>query len=195
MGVEAVSNLLWLVVLTTLMGSAGIFSLAYSEGRRILMRKLVFVLDEQGITRKAKGCPDVKINYFEISDLRESNSWLVVEGREPQKRIAIPKEVMGFEEIRAELSMYHHLSDRAKISLKRIALPVVSILSWAAVLWFQDASVVISAGVVALITLAFGSHRLWSLLHRSSKRPLLWTSLGFAWLAALMLIYIRIVRP
>jgi hypothetical protein len=102
---------------------------------------------------------------------------------------------MGFEEIRAELSMYHHLSDRAKISLKRIALPVVSILSWAAVLWFQDASVVISAGVVALITLAFGSHRLWSLLHRSSKRPLLWTSLGFAWLAALMLIYIRIVRP
>jgi hypothetical protein len=74
-------------------------------------------------------------------------------------------------------------------------LLTVSILSWAAVMWFSDLRVVIPAGAIALITLASGSHRLWTLLYRSSKRPLLWTSLGFAWLVAFLLIYLRVARP
>ena len=72
---------------------------------------------------------------------------------------------------------------------------MASILSWAAVLWFKDVRVVIAAGAVAVATLAFRSCRLWTLLHRRSKRSLLWVSLGFTWLAALLLIYLRVVRP
>ena len=78
--------------------------------------------------------------------------------------------------------------------MQSTALLTTCILSWAAVLWFRDPRVVILAAIPGLITLAFGSHRLWTLLH-STKRPLLWTSLGFVWFVALLLIYLRVMWP
>jgi hypothetical protein len=189
------SNLGWLFVFTLLGTVFGACILACREALNCAEREMIFVLDDKRIGRRRQGYPEVEIAFSEVETLREELRWLVITSAEPRRKIAIPNDVKGYEVIRAELAKHHALSARAEFPLKGTALLVVSVLSWVAVLWFRDARVVSSAGAVALITLAFGSRRLWTLLHRSSKRPLLWTSLGFAWLVALLLIYLRVVRP
>jgi len=184
-----------LFVLTILSAAIIAIILAPHEGLHRAERKMVFALDEKRIVRKRQGYPDVEIAFSEVETLREELRWLVITSTEPRRKIAVPRNVSGYELIRTELAKYHPLSDRVAFPLKGTALLTVSILSWAGVLWFRDARVVISAGAIALITLAFASRRLWTLLHRSSKRRLLWTSLGFAWLVAFFLIYLRVVRP
>jgi hypothetical protein len=190
----ASSSLRFLFVFTLLGTVASACILACREALSYAERQMIFVLCDNGIVRKRQGYPEVKIAFSEINTLREELNWLIINSTEPRRKIAVPTNVKGYEVIRAELAKHHALSARAAFPLKSSALLVVSVLSWAAVLWSRDARIVISAGTVALITLAFGSRRLWTLLHRRSKLPLLWTSLGFAWLVALLLIYLRIVR-
>lgn len=194
-GVLGASSSLGFLFVFTLLGTvAGACILACREALNYAERQMIFILSDNGIIRKRQGYPDVKIAFSEINTLSEELSWLIINSTEPRRRIAVPTNVKGYDVICAELAKHHALSARAELPLKSTALLVVSVLSWAAVLWFRDARFVISAGAVALITLAFASRRLWTLLHRRSKLPLLWTSLGFAWLVALLLIYLRIVR-
>lgn len=184
-----------LFVLTILSAAIIAIILAPREGLRRAERKMVFALDDKRIVRKRQGYPDVEVAFSEIETLREELRWLVVTSTEPRKKIAVPRDVSGYELIRAELAKHHPLSPRVAFPFKSSALLTVSVLSWAALLWFRDVRAIIAAGTVAVVTLAFGSYRVWTLLHRRSKRPLLWASLGFAWLAALLLIYLRVARP
>jgi hypothetical protein len=184
-----------LFVLTIVSAAIIAIILAPREGLRRAERKMVFALDDKKIVRKRQGYPDVEIAFSEVEALREELRWLVITSTEPRRKIAVPKDVSGYELIRTELAKHHPLSPRAAFPLKGTALLMVSVLSWAAVLWFKDVRVVILAGAVAVASLGFGSYRVWALLHRSPRRPLLWTSLGFAWLAALLLIYLRLARP
>lgn len=168
--------------------------LAPREGLRRAERKMVFALDDKRIVRKRQGYPDVEVAFSEIETLREELRWLVVTSTEPRRKIAVPRDVSGYELIRAELANHHPLSPRAAFPLKSSTLLTVSVLSWAAVSWFRDVRTIIAAGTVGVVTLAFGSYRVWTLLRRRPKRPLLWASLGFAWFAALFLIYLRVVH-
>jgi hypothetical protein len=189
------SGLGGLFVLTILSAAIIAIILAPREGLHRAERKMVFALDNNRIVRKRQGYPDVEVAFSEIETLREELRWLVVTSTEPRRKIAVPRDVNGYELIRAELAKHHPLSARVALPLKGAALLMVSILSWAAVLAFRDVRAVIAAGTVAAAALVFGSYRVWTVLHPSSKRPLLWASLGFAWLAALLLIYLRVVRP
>ena len=189
------SDLGSLFVLAILSAAIIAIILAPGKGLRRAERKMVFALGEKKIVRKRQGYPDVEIAFSEVEALREELRWLVITSTEPRRKIAIPKDVSGYELIRTELAKHHPLSARVAFPLRGTALLMASILSWAAVLWFKDVRVVIAAGAVAVATLAFGSYRVSKLLHRRSKRSLLWVSLGFTWLAALLLIYLRVVRP
>jgi hypothetical protein len=188
------SNLRSLFVVTLLATVIGTCVLACREALHYAERQMVFVLNSNEIVRKRRGYPDVGIALSDIETLSEELGWLIIRGADPRKKIAIPSSVSGYEVIRGELAKRHALSAHAGFPVKRAALLTASLLSWAAVLLFRDESVVILAGAIGLITLALGSGRLWALLHRSSKRLLLWASLGFAWLAALLLIYLRLAR-
>ena len=183
-----------LFVLTILSAAIIAIILAPREGLRRAERKMVFALDDKRIVRKRQGYADVEIAFSEVETLREELRWLVITSTEPRRKIAVPKNVSGYELIRTELAKHHPLSARAAFPSRGAALLTVSVLSWAAVLWFRDVRGIIAAGTVAVVTLAFGSYRLWTLLHRGSKRLLLWISLGLAWLAALLLIYLRAGR-
>jgi hypothetical protein len=132
---------------------------------------MVFVLDDDGITRERRGYPPVKIGFHEIEYLGEELSWLIIRSDEPRGKIAIPKDVRGYEIICAELAKYHPLSvtTKMKLPLKGISLTIVSIASWVAVLRFHDLRIIIPAGIVALILFAFGSYRLWALLGHGRK--------------------------
>lgn len=183
------------VVMLTMLGAAIIaIILAPREGLRRAERKMVFAVDDSRIIRKRPGYPDVVIAFSEVDTLREELGCLVITSTEPRRKIAIPRRVGGYEQIRTELAKHHALSAPAAFPIRSALVPGVCILSWVAVVWFRDTRVVMLAGSIGFITLALGSRRLWVVSQRSLRRPLLWIFLGSAWLAALVLIYLRVVR-
>lgn len=195
---SANSNLRWLFVFTVLGAVIGASILACLEALHYAKRQMVFVLDDNEIVRKRQGYPDVKIAFSEIETLSEELRWLIIYSSEPRRKIAVPTNVQGYEVIRAEIAKHHALSPPAKFPLESVAkgaaLTILSILSWAAVLWLRDPRAVIIAGVAGLTLLGIGSYRLWILLRRAQKRLLALVCLGFTWIAAVLLIYARAVR-
>lgn len=195
LGVKADSSLRSLMVLTLVAAIAAIYILAFREGMRRARRGMSFVLDDHGITRRKRGWPDVTIAYTELSELRDEPTRLVVESVEPPRTIAVPHDILDYKVIRTELEKHHPLVPaRTNLPLEAIFVLIISVSSWALFLWVQDAMVVVSAGVVALITLAFGSRRLWTLFHHGPKRWVMQVCLGFAWCVAIVLIVVRAIK-
>jgi hypothetical protein len=169
--------------------------LAPLEGLYRAERKMTFTLEDNAVVRKREGYPDIKIFFSEIANLSEETGRLIVTSVEPKRRLGIPYGVGGYEEIRAELAEHRELSPRATFPVKSIVLPLVTCLSWLAVLWLRNVSEVLVAGSIAVLTLAFGSHHLWVVFRRNSRHRLaLWICFGSSWLAALLLIYMRVER-
>jgi hypothetical protein len=101
---------------------------------------MLFVLSDKEIIRKRDGWPDDRIAFAEIDSVYDRPGWLVVESAEPRRKIPIPCEVSGFEELRAELAKHHPFSaqtkpPRAKLAWTNVVVWIVSILNWAAVLF------------------------------------------------------------
>ena len=193
---NANSDLRFVFAFTLLGTIIGAYVLASRKALHFAEREMIFVLNDNEIVRKRKGYPDVKIAFSEIATLREELRWLIIKTAEPQRKIAIPNTISGYDAICAELAKYHPLSrvDRVEFPLQTTALLAAAILSWTAVMWFRDVRVVIVSGTGGLITLAIGSHSVWTMLHSRVRRPLLWASLGCAWLMAILLIYLRVVH-
>lgn len=169
--------------------------LAPGEGLHRAEREMVFVLEDNAVVRKRQGYSDVKIPFSEINTLGEELGRLIITSVEPRRKIAIPYSVSEYEEIRSELAKHRPLSGRIEFPWKSIVLPLITFISWGAVLWLRDLRGVIAGAIVAVSALAFGSYRLWVILRHNSKGSLiLWLSLGATWLAALLLIYLRVVR-
>lgn len=186
----------WLLMPASLGSAIGFLILAYREGLRRAERKMIFVLDDSGIVRRREGFPDVRIDFSEVDTLRQDLRWLVVKSTEPQRKIAIPENVQGFEVIRAELAKHHALSPPVKkLPLKNAAPITLSVLGWAAFLWLRDLRVAIPAGVLAMTLLALGCRRLWTLSRRGTNRRPLLALLAIASVSAILLIYFRVVRP
>jgi len=160
-------------------------------------RRMVFVLNDNEIVRKRQGYPDVRIAFTEIATLGEELRWLIIRSAAPQRKIAIPNSVGGYDKIRAELAKHHPVSVPAPGSvgplLGTFGLLAVAILSWTAVVCFRGMVVIVPA-IVGLTTLAIGTWRMWTLLNRRLWRPLVWAAISSAWLVALFLIYLRVVR-
>ena len=187
-------GLSWVFLFTSLGTVIGAIVLAFREALHLAERQMVFVLDDSGIVRRRKGYADVAIAFSEVESVSEELGQLIIKSREPGKTIVIPNNVNGYEMIRAELAKHYALSTRAKKPRKSTGLLIACVLSWAAVMWSHDVRVVIPAAAAGLIFLAFGSHRMWNLLRRNSPGWLLWGSIGAAWLMAILLIYLRVVR-
>ncbi len=174
--------------------------LAIREAMRRAERKIVFVLDDNGIIRKRKGFPDVRIAFSDVDTLREELRWLVVRSTRRCAKIAIPNNVKGYELIRAELTRHHALAPPVNLPLKSAALKsaapvIVSVLSWVAVFWFSDVGLVVLAAVIAMTPLALWSRRWWILARRGPGRLFSLSCIGFSWFSAILLLYFRAVRP
>jgi hypothetical protein len=187
--------ILRLLFIFTLLGTiVSAIVLASREALRRAEREMIFALDESAIVRKRKGWPDIRIAFSEVDAIRAELRWLVVYSTEPRRKIAIPMDVKDFEVIRAELLRHHSLSDTSSPRWSGFALPVISVLSWAALLFIRDFWITLAAGSLALVALAIGSRQLWNLLSRSSRRLLMWICLGSAWIVAILVICIRVMR-
>lgn len=186
----------WLLVPASLGAVMGTSILSIREARRRAERELVFVLDDNGIVRKRKGFREVRIPFSDVDSLREELRWLIVKGTKPYRKIAIPNNVQGYEVIRAELTKHHTLAPPVnRLPLRSAAPGIISVLSWVAVLWFRDVRIVIPAAVIAMTFLALASRRMWIVLRGGPRRLLSLFCIGVAWFVAILLIYLRTVRP
>ncbi len=149
--------------------------LSFREALRFAERSMIFVLNDNGIVRKRRGFPDVSIRFSEIQYVGEELRWLIVKSTEPQRKIAIPNDVSGYEIIREELARHHaldiealssHASSLAWSSLWLIATTI----SWFLFLSSHYRSIVVPAGLFAFTSVVVGCVRLWRVLGRSLRR-------------------------
>jgi hypothetical protein len=116
---SAHSKLGFVFVFTLLSAIIGACILGCREALNCAERQMIFVLDDRGIVRKRPGFPEETITFSEIGALSEELGWLVIYSREPLKKIAIPKKVKGYEEIRAELTKHHSISQMSVLAYIR----------------------------------------------------------------------------
>ena len=165
----------FLFVSTPLLGIVGGGILACREALRLAERQMIFVLGSSGIVRKRKGFPDIAISFSEIQYVGEELRWLIVKSKEPQRKIAIPNDVSGYEIIRAELARHHSLDSepisKHATSLVMSALWLIAmIISCSLFLWSQDVRVRAPAGFFAICAVLVSCVRLWKLLDKPTQR-------------------------
>ena len=183
----------WFAVLIVACAIVGAYLFALRLGLERVERGLAFLLTEEGLVRKRPGWPDLQIGFAEIKALYQRPGWLVVEGGEPRRTVAIPDRVEQFESLRKELAKHSPIVAAPRRSPVRFAPLVVSLFCWGLVLWSRDVGVVMIAGVAALILLGWEFFRLFGQLRRSPKRVALYFLIGLSWAAAASLVYLRII--
>lgn len=192
---EGVDTILALVAAVIVMGSVGsAYVLAARSGIERTKLSTVFLLNDEGLIRKRHGWPDVRIGLNEIRALSESAGWLVVESLEPCRRIAIPDDVEEFENLRSELAKHGPIVKSPRRSLFPLASLAVSLICWALVLLSNKPAVVQTAGLAALVLLAWESVCLARLVARSTTKYASWIVLAFGWAGALWVVYTRLSR-
>ena len=136
--------LAWIAGLATVLGVVAAYAVAIREGRRRAKSRMVFALDDGQIIRRREGWPDDKIRFSELVAVYESAGDLVVETTDPFKRMAIPREITGYDVMRAELGKHAPIRQskppRAKLTWTIVVRLILAILSWGAIaIVFYDA--------------------------------------------------------
>ncbi len=80
------------------------YTLAAREALRRAEREMVFVLDDEGISRKRRGYADIHIPYSQVASISQEMRWLIIRGTSFGIKIAVPDDVSGIEAIRTELA-------------------------------------------------------------------------------------------
>lgn len=191
---QLVRALGWVAVVIVALAIVGAYFLAARLGLKRFERDLVFGLTDKEVIRRTQGWPEVRIGLTEIKALYQRSGWLVVEGNEPGRTMAIPERVEGFESLRAELTKHCSIRAAPQRSPRRFIALVGSVISWGLVLLSTHTSVVMGAGAVALALLAWESFRLFAQLRHGPQRVALSLLIGLSWVAAALLVYIRIIR-
>jgi len=198
-GNAGLNAILTAVVIVIVVASAlGANVLAVQSGLEKIERDSVFVLNDEGLIRQRKGWPDVRIGLSEIKALREMRDGLLIESVEPRRQIVVPKEVQGFALLRTELEKHspviespRHLPHK---TLPRVMPMIASLLCWGLVLWSRDANVVKVMASTAVALMGFETFQINKQLRDSPKRFVVLSVIVLSWIAALLLIYLRIVR-
>ncbi len=132
----------WAMLIPLFGASIGAGILLGRETRRRADRDMVFLMDEDGISKKQPGHPDERINYTEIRSLRKFWGLLLIVSIKPHGSMTIPSGVTGFETIRDVLARHRPVAGPIKnkasplkitVSLVAFSLCWVPILLWIAV--------------------------------------------------------------
>jgi hypothetical protein len=186
--------LAWLAGLIVAGAVGGAYFLSYRQGMEKIKRDLSFELTDKDLIRRKTGWPDVRIGLQEIHALYEGQGWLVMESFEPIKRIAIPAEVEGFAVLRAELAKHNSIVTTRRRSVLVFTPLVVSLICWVVALESKNSTARGLAAAAALMILAWGSLHLGRLMNGKPKRFLVWIVLGICWAAAILLVYLQVMR-
>jgi len=180
---------------TIIMGAIGsTYFLAWRTGVQRIKLETTLLLTDRELIRQRSGWPEVRIGLHEIKALSEQPRQLVVEAVEPRRKITIPDDVEGFDNLRSELVKHGQVVKSARhVPLLAIVLSA-NLFCWAVVLLSEDRRVVEAMSVVVMVWLAWSSVRISKLLPDTAKRYILWAALACGWVAAVWVVYARLRR-
>jgi len=193
-GPQINTALAWLAGLIVAGAVGGVYFLSYRQGMEKVKRDLSFELTDKDLIRRKAGWSDVRIGLQEIHALYERPGWLVVESIEPIRKMAIPAEVDGFAVLRAELAKHSSIVTTRRRSVLVFTPLVVSLICWVVATESKNSTARELAAAAALMIFAWGSLHLVRLMNGKPKRLLVWIALGFSWAAAILLVYLHVMR-
>jgi hypothetical protein len=160
-------------------------SLASRESMSRLKRSYEFDLSDDQLIQRREG-QVVEIAPSEIESLHDYRGWLIVEGGVPARKISIPPEVSGFEDLKRQLAAGRQVGP-VKTRWRPILIllfPVAVFLEVCYLLFTsRNAAVILLTGAALLACQSWGVFSQWS---RRKNEPRSWMLL-LAWLGVLMI--------
>ena len=137
-----------------MLGVAGGYWIGTKESFWKLKRTYrVEVTDGKLIQRRSEA-PDVEIAVNEIASIRQSRGgWLIVRGGEPERQVAIPSEIVGFENLKQEIVANHTIQPLKITTSVWIFLPSLSLIVAVIVFFASHSRVLVMAAGEALLLL------------------------------------------
>jgi hypothetical protein len=187
--------LAWIASAIVLSGVVAGYWFAFKLSLWKLKRGYRVEVSDGKVMQRRSGSPTVEIPLDQVASLELSRGgWLIVKGRGPKRRVAIPSEIVGFEDLKRELS-----GNRSVLPLKIkrspwLFLPSASFVIACIFLFVAHSrAVVLAAGGAALLLEGLGIVSLrWAL--RSDRRANLITLISVVtFLMMLWIVYERVV--
>jgi hypothetical protein len=144
--------------------------LGFKEGLWKLKAGYRVEVSDGKIIQRRPGEPIVEIPVDQIASLRQSRGgWLIIKGGEPERQVAVPPELVGFESLKQELSANRTVSPLKVKFSPWLFLPSASfVLACFFLLTSHNRAVVAAAGGGALILQGFS---IYSLRRRMQSNP------------------------
>jgi len=167
--------------------------LAFKEGLwKFRQGHSVQVVDGK-IIRSRSGAPTVEIPVAQIASLHQSRGgWLIIRSSEPERQVAVPEEIIDFEDLKRELSANRTVSP-LKIKLSPwLFLPSASfILACFFLLTSHNRALVMAAGGAALLLQGVSMYSVRRLMQSNWKANLVALTYVLTFLILVWIIYER----
>jgi hypothetical protein len=172
-------------------GAAGLVIVAvavfsYFEGLWKLKSRSEFEISPDKIieTRlEARSTLEIPLNN--IKSMSQRSGWLVIDSADPPKRMMVPQEVDGFDELKAELSSHHELKSSDPTGSAWSFLPILLLIGACGLLFLGRSFSVILAGASLLLFLEGWGFYALVRIHRTRPIP---RFLVLVWIATLLAI-------
>jgi len=175
--------------------------LGFKEGLWKLKEGHRVEVSDGKIIQRRPGIPIVEIPLDQIVSLNQSRGgWLIIRGGErggePERQVAVPSEIVGFESLKRELSANRTVSPlRVKFSLW-VFLPSASlILACFFLLTSHNRTVVMAAGGAALLLQGFSIYSLRRLMQSNRKVNIIALTYILSFLILAWIVYERATSP
>jgi hypothetical protein len=167
--------------------------LGFKEGLWKLNEGYRVEVSDGKIIQRRPGAPVVEIPVDQIASLHQRRGgWLIIRGGEPERQVAVPSEIVGFESLKRELSAHRTVSPlRVKLS-PWLFLPSASFIQACFfLLTSHNRAVVMAAGGAALLLDGFSIYSLRRLMQSNQKANFLALTYILSFLILAWIVYER----
>ena len=153
-------------------GVVGGYFISFKEASWKNKRGCGVELADGNIIQRRPGAPLVEIPVNQIASLRQlPGGWLVVRASEPERLIAIPAEVPGFEDLKREVSAHCPVTS-VKPSAWLYLAPALLILAVGFLFFSHNHTIALTAGCAILLMEIFGIASLLRMIKSNPKAKL-----------------------
>lgn len=137
------------IVWAAIVGAA---AFSAKEGMWRLKRGLRIELTDDRIIKRRDETATAEIPVGGIKSISQRRGWLIVEGGDPLRQISIPREIVGFEELKHDLAAFCHVEQLERRSFPRRSFPLVLMATSCLLLFLaHNSNVILIAGVALLL--------------------------------------------
>ena len=150
---ETRKMLAWVASAIVLAGVVLGYWLAFKGGLWKLKQSCRIEVSDGKLIQSRSGSPAIEIPLDQIASLEQSRGgWLIIRGCQPERRIAVPSEIVGFEDLKRELSANRTVSPPKIKRSPWLFLPSASLVLACIFLFVAHSrAVVLAAGGAALL--------------------------------------------